>query len=71
MNASPTVDALAEKLGMLQLELEALGFALDSRGCREAADVALATSARIGALREDCGVASARPAVSGTCPPVR
>ena len=43
------------KLGVLQRELETLGFALDSRGSREAADVALATSARLGELREDCG----------------
>jgi hypothetical protein len=50
--SSPGV--VAKKLGALQRELETLGFALDSRGCREAADVALTASARIGELREDC-----------------
>lgn len=55
MNARSSEDALIEKLCVLQRELEALGFALDSRRSREAADVALVTSARIGELRDDCG----------------
>jgi hypothetical protein len=55
MSTRSSVGILAEKLGVLQRELETLGFALDSRGSREAADVALITSARIGELRDDCG----------------
>lgn len=55
MTANFSDHTLAEKLGLLQRELEALGFALDSRGSREAADVALVTSARIGELREGRG----------------
>jgi hypothetical protein len=58
MSATSSVGTLVEKLCVLQRELEVLGFALDSRGSREAADVALATSARIGELRDDCGAAN-------------
>lgn len=52
MNTATASD-LAAKIGALQIELEALGFALDSRGSREAADVAMATSARLVELRAD------------------
>lgn len=58
MNATSPVGALTEKLGVLQRELETLGFSLDSRGNREATDVALAVSARIEELRQGCGVAA-------------
>jgi hypothetical protein len=53
MDARFTSELLA-KLGALQRELETLGYALDSRGSREAADVALTTSARIEELRGEC-----------------
>lgn len=55
MNAMSSSATLVEKLGVLQRELETLGFALDSRGSREAADVALGVAAQIGELRADCG----------------
>ncbi|CAM2847781.1 hypothetical protein [Rariglobus hedericola] len=53
MNTAKARNLMTE-LGAFQRELETLGFALDSRGSREAADVALTASARIGALREEC-----------------
>lgn len=41
---------LHAKLETLQVELESLGFSLDRRGRREAADVAAAVGARVGEL---------------------
>jgi len=52
MKTADTRQLLTE-LEALRIELEALGFSLDSQGSREAADVALTTSARVGELCAD------------------
>lgn len=52
MKTADTRQLLTE-LEALRIELEALGFSLDSLGSREAADVALTTSARVGELCAD------------------
>ncbi|HEY8933276.1 MAG TPA: hypothetical protein VIM44_08195 [Rariglobus sp.] len=47
------VRELHAKLETLQAELETLGFSLDRRGSREAADVANTVGARVGELRAE------------------
>ena len=47
------VRELHVKLETLQAELETLGFSLDRRGSREAADVANTVGARVGELRAE------------------
>lgn len=47
------VRELHAKLETLQVELESLGFSLDRRGRREAADVATAVGVRVGELCDE------------------
>jgi hypothetical protein len=51
----PAPHGLLEKLGSLRIELIDLAFALDCQGSREAADIAMTTSARVRELCEEFG----------------
>lgn len=56
-----SVRRLLSELGTLQSELESAGISLEVRGCREAADVALVTAARLDELRRNCADGACDP----------
>jgi len=55
------VTAMLGRLDALRIELADLAYTLDRRGRRDAADLAVAVSARIGEIHDECAAGAAGP----------